>query len=471
MTDFIDPARYTKPLDPREDGLPTHSDGYRLIELVHRYWRTEDGSLLVLDDWQQRILIRILETDAEGNLRFRQVLFSVGRQNGKSVLGAILALYGLTQMMRGANVIGLATSVEQANIIYNRVAHTINNTKPLRKKFKATGTRGIKAMAGTASYMCKPAKSDALQGIPVNLALLDEGHLLAPQLYDDIVNGQRAQDIALLVLITTAGDDNSSLLKRLYEDSDRHIADAGSKVGIFIYEGIEGADLDDVASIKQANPAIACGRINIATVLSDIKGQPAHSVIRYLHNRFVKSSNPFITLETWSKHKGSGITEHKNLVFGFDVAPGWAFATVTAARKRDDGVIETEVVASLNSPSLDQLKAIADHVHKQGYAYVMDTRNLRDLYAYIKDKQRTAYDLNNGGYLRATSLAYALISRGQVQHAGDAVLDMQMPYARTKNVAGGFRLVDDKHGIDAICATMWAIYAASTRKVKEAQIF
>lgn len=428
--------------------------------------------MLVLDDWQQRILIRILETLEDGSLRFRQVLLSIGRQNGKSVLGGILALYGLTQMMRGANVIGLATSVEQANVIYGRVAHCINNAQPLGRRFKATGTRGIKALDGTASYVCKPAKSDALQGIPVNLALLDEGHLLDQQLYDDLTNGQRAQTTALLVLITTAGDDQSHLLKRLYDDAAGHLADPSSKAGVFIFEGIEGAALDDRQSIMQANPAIACGRIDIETVLSDIKGQPTHSVIRYLHNRFVKSSNPFIPLATWNGCKGQGVTDTKGLTFGFDVSPKWSFATVTAARKADDGTIETEVVASLVNPTLEQLKAIADTVHKQGYAYVMDSRSLRDLLFYIKDKGRETYDLNNGGYVRATGMAYSLIERGRVRHNNDAILAEQMPYARTKNYSEGFRLVRDKdHHIDAVCSTMWSVYIAATRKNRTPQLF
>lgn len=414
-----------------------------------------------------------METDEAGVLRFRQVLLSIGRQNGKSVLGGILALYGLTQMMSGAQVIGLATSVEQANVIYQRVAHTINNTPALLKRFKSTGTRGIRALDGTASYVCKPAKSDALQGLPVNLALLDEGHLLDQQLYDDLTNGQRAQAVALLVLITTAGDDNSTLLKRLYDDAEGHLADPSSKVGVFVFEGTAGAALDDVESIKAANPAIACGRIPIETVLSDIKGQPAHSVIRYLHNRFVQSSNPFITLDTWQACKGSGLTAADKWVIGVDVAPGWAYATVTASRKAADNKIETEVMAILNSPSPEQLEAICDRLHKPGYAYAMDGKSLGKLIEYLKDKGRETHNLAiASGYLRATSLAYALISRGAVRHNNDDVLTEQMPYARTKNVAGGFRLVkDDKHEIDAVCSTMWSIYIAATRKDKTPQLF
>lgn len=468
--DYVDPVRFTQPLDPLPDGLPRHSDGYKLIQLVEKHWTTETGDRLRLDTWQARLLIRILETDAEGNLRFRQVLLSIGRQNGKSVLGAVLALYGLIHLKKGANVVGLATSVEQANLIYGRVRHSINNSKALGGLFTATGTRGIRSTKTAATYVCKPAKSDALQGIPVNLALLDEGHLLDQQLYDDIVNGQRAQDVALLVLITTAGDDNSLLLKRLYADADGHIQ-FPAKVGVFIYEGVEGAAVDDAHSILRANPAIACGRVDLETVLSDVKSQPAHSVTRYLHNLFVSSSNPFVTVEQWLACAGTGITEDKNIVFGFDVAPKWKYATVTAARKRDDGVIETEVVATFNNPTLEDLQSLADQIKRPGCSYVMDSRSLRDLMTYLKDKGREVHDLNGGGYLRATSMAYSLIVEGRVSHNRDAVLSIQVPYAQTKNVSDGFRLVAGSTEIDAVCSTMWSIYIAATKREKVAQLF
>ena len=47
--------RYTTPLPGNEgpDGLPIESDGYRLIELVEKYWLNK-GKPLRLDDWQKR---------------------------------------------------------------------------------------------------------------------------------------------------------------------------------------------------------------------------------------------------------------------------------------------------------------------------------------------------------------------------------------------------------------------------------
>ena len=119
------PTRYTQPLS---EDFPT--DGDRLIELVELAWVSpENPKGIVLDEWQKWLLRHLLERypddhedpNKAGRLRYRQVVVSLGRQNGKSVLGAILGLYGLLLHEVGPEVLSIASSVDQARIIYNRV--------------------------------------------------------------------------------------------------------------------------------------------------------------------------------------------------------------------------------------------------------------------------------------------------------------------------------------------------------------
>lgn len=464
MRALIDPVRYSPALDPREDGLPRHSDGYRLIELVHRYWRLEDGKLLTLDGWQQRLLIRVLETDAAGALRFRQVLISIGRQNGKSVLGGVLALYGLLQMVEGATVIGIASSREQADIIFKRVAHAVRSEKALAKRFRVTNTRGMGSTVNAARYDLKPAKPGAIQGIPVNLGLVDELHLeKSGACWDDIVNGQRAQTVALVIGITTAGDNESKTLKRLYEQAPKAIADPSSRFGVFIYEGIEGAPVDDAESILRANPAVACGRVSLETVLSDVQSQPEHMVRRYLHNLFIDSENPFIDPTDWIKATGTGIAERDRVVFGVDVSKGWKYATISAARKGPSDSVEVELVQSFNSPTLEGLEAacVALKGKNAKSSFAMDPMRLADLSRSLRTKGYDVMDMSRGGYLRSTEHFYSAVKTGRLKHNDDALLNMQIRYAKSKALAGGNKIVGDE--IDAVTATAYAVYAALTK--------
>src|SRR6218665_2015902 len=114
------PTRFSAPLG---EDFPSHGDW--LLRLVDKVWRLPDGRPVGLGVWQRWLIRAILEIypvghPRAGELRYRRVLVSVGRQNGKSILGAIFGLYGLVREA-GALVIGIASSAEQARIIYTRL--------------------------------------------------------------------------------------------------------------------------------------------------------------------------------------------------------------------------------------------------------------------------------------------------------------------------------------------------------------
>ena len=149
------PASYTKPLS--EDFI---TDGDLLIELATIAWKApESPDGLELDEWQKWLLRHLLERypdthpdpDLAGRLRYRQAVVSLGSQNGKSLLAAILGLYGLlVHQPSGAQVLSLASSSDQARIIYSRVLFVIQNNKFLSKRFKkATEMRGIVTADGS----------------------------------------------------------------------------------------------------------------------------------------------------------------------------------------------------------------------------------------------------------------------------------------------------------------------------------
>ena len=177
------PAIWTRPLGPQQRNL--YTDGDKLIELVKVAWKSaEHPDGIELDEWQKWLLRHVLERYPNdhplypGQLRYRQVVISMGRQNGKSLLGAILGVYGLLLHQQGAQVISIASSTEQARIIYSRVLFTILNNDYLRKRFKkATEQRGIVTLDGSGRYDVRAAKESALQGIPMSLCLFDELHI------------------------------------------------------------------------------------------------------------------------------------------------------------------------------------------------------------------------------------------------------------------------------------------------------
>lgn len=471
------PARFTPAL---RDELVT--DGDRLIQAVERVWTMPDGSRLELDAWQRWLLRRILERypadwpepALRGRLRYRQVVVSMGRQNGKSVLGAILGFYGLAMHDPGPEVIGLASTTDQANIVYDRVLHVIRSHPQLAKRFRPTGTRGITARAGAGSYKVKPAKGEALQGLPISVCLFDELHISKPEMWAAVVNGQRTRTNALLVGITTAGDDDSELLKQLYATGERAVAGELERFGFFVWEAPEGATIETPGAIEAANPSVACGRLDVGTVRADVRLLPEPDQQRYTLNRFVSSSSAWLPLTAWRNSSGTGPAGTDGLFYVFERTASWEHASVTVAAKDEDGIVRTELVASIVRPSLDQLVGIADQLRARGPAtFAVDGLRLGALGKQLEDKGYDVRFLRQGDQMQAGPAAYSLIIAGKVRHADDPLVNEQMPRARRKNIGEGWRITPagSSGDVDAVLATVAGIYLADSFRDPGIQLF
>lgn len=460
------PAVYTRPLS--EDFI---SDGPRLREFVGRFWRTDDGKPFCLDPWQADLIDRVLERypadhpdrNKAGRLRYRQCLISVARQNGKSVFAAIFGLYGLMMHEQGPTVIGLASNADQANIIYRRVKYVIDSHPALRKRFKTTGTRGITRLDKPGLYQVKPAKADALQGIATTLCLFDEVHLCDPEMWQAMVKGTTAKDDGLVLGITTAGDDNSVLLKDLYKNGRQ--AAAGDldleRFGFFCWEAPEGAAIDDPDALRAANPAVVAGRLPVERLQEQVRTEPESTALRYSHNRFVSAESAWLPMSLWHKAVGERVTGKP--VFTVDRTPNWEHATITATIKHEAGIY-TEVVASIVKPSLESLLNLCLDLQRHSpVTFVMDGYTLSDLGKELQRRGVPVKVMRQSDVTNACATSYALIASGKVTHAGDELLNRQMPFAVKKNIGDAWRInrAASSVDIDAVMATVMGIYVAS----------
>ena len=66
------------------------------------------GEPLILTAWQRNLLTALYERRPDGLLRYRRSLIGLGRKNGKSLLGSLIALYGLIEGEPGAEVYSAA---------------------------------------------------------------------------------------------------------------------------------------------------------------------------------------------------------------------------------------------------------------------------------------------------------------------------------------------------------------------------
>ena len=469
------PSMFTAPLSEQ-----FVTDGDRLLQLVDLAWSSPEQEDFHLDEWQRALIRHALERYPDdhpkypGQLRYRQIVISMGRQNGKSVLGAIFGLYALLLHTSGPEVFSVASTVDQANIIFKRVKHVIDNNPTLLRRYKTSGTRGIRSKIASkpGSYFVKTGKEESLQGYPLSMCLADELHLWKPETWSALVLGSSARS-GVLAGITTAGDESSELLKHLYKIGKQAVTQEGDydeRFGFFLWEAPEHLPVGHPDALKAANPAIACGRMNLEQEIQVVKTMPENQARRYRHNQFVASSSSWMPVSKWmGLEKGTIPEKAKNTVIAVDRAENWTYATITATAKHE-GKIYTEVIASLTNPTLERLEEICVDINRRfrPQQYVMEQSVLKDLAHRLRERGLNVEYLTTGQVQNACATAYAAISENRVIHAHDWVVNTQMPRAVAKNVGEGWRISrrDSAGEIDAVLATIMGIYGAETLKVR-----
>lgn len=478
------PAFYTKSLSGDEN-FPSAADN--LLKLTDTVWCTPESPVpgsVHLDLWQRWLLRHILELYPEGHpragqLRYRQVIVSMGRQNGKSLISSILALYGLLREP-GAVVIGIASSVDQARIIYDRVKFTTEAVPQLAKRFtRSSVTRGLETTTHS-TYELKASKSAAVQGIPVSVGLPDELHLTKPEMWQALVNGTASRANGIVVGITTAGDSGSELLIDLYDRGRKAVEIPDTRFGVFVWEAPDASVPADDETLAEylclANPTLAEGRIDLETVISDCRALPDADVIRYRLNRFVDSSSSWLSPGTWQMAAGAVdlADAGRNIVWGIDQATDGSVCSITGNFLDDDGQAYTAVVASLVSPKQDDVINLCNGLSRISQNFVLENSpGNRKLIEALSS--RNPMVLYRGDACAASMMLYRRLSAGTLTHNGDPLMTLQVNSAMRKNIGMDWRLTRGRGNnavpIDALMATAAGIWALETAPKKTMQLF
>lgn len=472
------PAHFTPPLSDEFE-----SDADLLLEIVKLAYRDMDNDSLQLDEWQEWLLRHMLERypkdhpdpDKAGQLRFRQIVCSIPRQQGKSLIAAILGVHHL--VTRRGQCLSIASSREQGQIVYQRVLATVLGHPTLKKRFKkATELRGIVSADGLSRYDVRPAKESALQGLAIDLCLADELHLWSKGMWSAVVLGTSARN-GQVIGITTAGDDSSETLIELYKQGHKAIAGDPTleRFGFFVWQAPEGASVLDPQSILASNPAVECGRIPLDRVMSDLAIIPEHEARRYRLNQFVSGVGAaWLPPDLFHKAAGFGMKEIEGSVIGLDITSKWEFASVAGA-KSINGIVETELVASFVQPTENQLYDFVRKIYSTHNcaAIVMDASRAPNLAKRLKQNGYRIWALSTREVAAACELAYALFKTERVRHKNDPLVLSQVGRGVARTLGDSWYLSrKDSHGdIDALMATLFAMYVADGKEETAVGVF
>ncbi len=385
------PRVFTPPL---RELTPDTSLGFHVIDFAAKVL------LIELHPWQKWLLIHALELLPDNTLRFRTVVVLVARQNGKSLVSQVLALwmmyvYGLRLILGTAQDLDTAEEVWQGavDLITELDDETDEPVRPdlfdlLEKVVQVNGKKAL-VLKTHKRYKVKAANRRAGRGLSGDLILLDE--LREHQSWDawgSITKTTMARAMALVLCLSNAGDATSIVLRYLRKmghlgagdpdglnaedrdsevllndddldefdpDAEELLEDADT-LGLFEWSAKPGCSTRDRDGWAQANPSMNYPNgIAERTIAAAARTDPEFVFRPEVLCQFldVSAEGPF-PLGTWEAGRWIGSSGDSpgpdwrivgKVRAGIDVSHDRTMTYVTFAGYRADGRPQVEVVA------------------------------------------------------------------------------------------------------------------------------
>lgn len=345
------PRLWTRPLVEGPPGpcgcgcalSPATSLGFQAVVFA------EDVVGVQLLPWQRWWLIHVLELRGDGSFRFRRVVTLLARQQGKTFLLKILALFML-YMGFARLVLGAAQSLDIAREAWAGAVELAQEVDDLAAEVEtvryANGEQCLSLING-ARYRITAATRAAGRGLSVDLLILDE--LREHRKWDAwsaLSKTTTARPNPLIVGISNAGDDESVVLNSLRATA---LGGSDETLGLFEWSAPDGCDLDDVAAWAQANPALGYGTVTVESIRSAMVTDPAAVFRTETLCQRVDALDAALDLEAWKASadtSGSLGAVRDRVAACVDVAPDGAHVALCGAAMLDDDRARVEVLAA-----------------------------------------------------------------------------------------------------------------------------
>lgn len=238
-------------------------DTVNFIQMLKHTKGIWDDKPFILLPWQEQIVRDVFGTvKPDGYRQFHTVYVEIPKKNGKSDLGAAIALKLLFADGENApEVYGAAADRSQASIVY-KVADDMRKKCPalMRRSTSSDSTKRIVNYSNAGFYQVLSAEVATKHGLNVSGLVFDEIHAQPNRkLYDVLTAGSGdARMQPLFFIITTAGNDKNSICYELHTKALDILA--GRKKDPTFYPVIYGLNDTDDWKLEEnwykANPSI-----------------------------------------------------------------------------------------------------------------------------------------------------------------------------------------------------------------------
>lgn len=253
------------PWQPRNDAeLQAADRAIRFMSKLKHSVGEWAGQTFELLAWQEELIRAVFGTlNEDGSRTIRTVYVEIPRKNGKTFLGAAIALYLLfADREASPEVYAAASTREQAGNIYKPAAYMVRADRDLSEYANPVDySKRILVTKGPSQggfFRAIPAEAGASHGFNASGIVFDEVHVQPNRdLWDVLATSTAARRQPLTFAITTAGFDRTSLCWELHERSRQVIEGIIEDPTWYaaIYSAADDADWKDENVWRAANPS------------------------------------------------------------------------------------------------------------------------------------------------------------------------------------------------------------------------
>jgi phage terminase large subunit-like protein len=469
----VSPTWSTPRLYPKSDGLLVADFA---ATFLHVSKGVRAGEALSLTGWQRDLLTGLYERRDDGLLRYRRSLIGLARKNGKSLLGSLVALYGLIEGEPGAEVYSAAGDRQQARVVFNEAKWQVIQSPALSGVCKVYRD-AIEVPSTGAVYRVLSSDAKLQQGLNPSTVVFDELHVQAnDDLWDALTLGSGARRDPQIVAITTAGHDKDTVCGRLYDYGKRVIAGEvdDERFGFWWWEAPEGCGLSDGEAWVAANPNLVDGLLDLEDMEVSMRQTAEMAFRRFRLNQWTRAQDSWLPPGALDGCVSDLELDAELPVFvGVDMALKHDSIAVVVAQPRDDGRIVCR--AKIWHPDAAAIDVAAVEAHIRQLVRDWDVVEVAYDPAFF---QRSAEVLADDGLpmvefpqsaarmVPACGTLYEMIVTGRLAINNDPMFIDQLLSPAQRQTDSGWRLSKgkSKRKIDAAIACVIAVDRAMRRQ-------
>ena len=274
-------------------------------------WQGEPFRLLPWQ-WEKVILPAFGTLREDGRRQYRFVYLEVPKKQGKTELGATIALYMLCADKEGAPAVySAAGDREQAALVYSAAAEMVRHCPDLKHLKVLDSRKRIVNPRNSGFYQVLSSESELQHGLSPHAIIFDELHAQpTDRLWNVLTSGTHyARKQQLVVVLTTAGiyDKNSIWWKvrTKAQQIDQGVIEQPDFCPVLYLADPEKDDPADEELWKRVNPSL--GQIftleKIREDYESVKNDPVEyqNFLRFRLNIPIKSLSRWMPIEKWDK--------------------------------------------------------------------------------------------------------------------------------------------------------------------------